>query len=89
MDADAQLEGARAAGAEKNATYEWTLAQMYLHKAKEQVGRSQYETAINYAQQSLKYSAAAKQRALSGSSTVPTGPLPMVVPLNDEPAPPK
>src|SRR5512132_1156112 len=48
-DADIQLEAARTAGAEKAAPYEWTLANLYIHQAREEVGYSNYESAVEFA----------------------------------------
>jgi hypothetical protein len=99
IDARAQMDAAREAGAEKHALYEWTLSELYLRKANEQVGRSQYEIAIDFAQRSMKYAATAKTRAEAarrneslqqGKSVVPLeegGPQGKVVVPLDEGAP--
>lgn len=63
LDADVQLEAARVARAEREAPYEWTLANLYLHKAREEVGYSDYEQGVSYAQKASKYARAAKEAA--------------------------
>jgi hypothetical protein len=63
LDAKAQLESARAAGAEKYAPYEWTAAQLYLHKAREEAGRSVYQKAIDFADKASQYATRARAAA--------------------------
>ncbi len=65
IDADHQVEEARRAGAEKYALYEWTAATLYLHKAREEVGRSQYEYAVDFARKATNYASAARAAALN------------------------
>ena len=36
LDAEVQIQAARTAGAEKLAPYEWTAANLYIHKAREE-----------------------------------------------------
>ena len=49
IGADAELAGARAAEAEKYASYEYIAASEYLHKAKEEYGYADYGPAIDFA----------------------------------------
>jgi len=63
MDADTQLEAARAADASRYAPYEYTLATAYLHKARELEGYADYEVCIDFAQKALNN--AKKARDLS------------------------
>jgi Domain of unknown function (DUF4398) len=65
IDADRQVEEARKAGAENDAPYEWTAATLYLHKAREEVGRSQYEYAVAFARKATTYASAARTAALN------------------------
>lgn len=65
IDADVQLEAARTAGADKHAPYEWTAANLYLHQAREEVGRSEYEVAVDFAQKASSYANRARANALS------------------------
>ncbi len=63
IDADVQLEAARAAGAETQATYEYTAARVYLEKARETQGRSQYEASTRFAQKAATLARTAQQKA--------------------------
>ncbi len=75
MDADAQLEAARTAGAETHAPYEWTAANLYFHKAREEVARSDYEVAVDFAHKASRYAKQARANALAaikaGADSVP------------------
>ena len=64
LDAQAALDQARVANAEKLAPYEWTAANLYLHKAREEVGYSDYEHAIRYAQTAAKFASLAREHAV-------------------------
>ena len=63
LDADVQLEAARTAQADKLAPYEWTAANLYLHKAREEVGYADFEQAVAYAAKAAKFAAAAREVA--------------------------
>ncbi|MFZ5471366.1 MAG: DUF4398 domain-containing protein [Myxococcota bacterium] len=67
LDADVQLEAARTAGAEKYAPYEWTAAALYLHKAREEVGYSDFQVAVDFAQKAARFANEAKAKALSAT----------------------
>lgn len=67
LDAEVQLEAARTAGAEKYAPYEWTAANLYIHKAREEVGYSDYEVAVDFAQKASRFANEARDRAMSTS----------------------
>lgn len=60
MDADVQLDAAKKADAPKFAPYEYTLADAYLNKAREEVGYADYEVAIDFAQKALDNAKKAK-----------------------------
>lgn len=49
LSAQAELDGANAAEAEKYAVYEYTAAAQYLHKAREEQGYADYGPSIDYA----------------------------------------
>ena len=49
LSAQAELDGAKAAEAEKYAVYEYTAAAEYLHKAREEQGYADYGPSIDYA----------------------------------------
>lgn len=79
LDADVQLEAARAADASKYAPYEYTLADAYLHKAREEQGYADYDVCIRFAQKALDNAKKAKDKSLarvkeSGVSTQPNEP---------------
>src|SRR5712692_5540114 len=65
MDADRQLEAARTAGAEGYSPYEWTSATLYLHQAREEVGRSDYEVAQSHALRASRFANLARANAVA------------------------
>lgn len=60
-----QIEAARTAGADRLAPYEWTAANLYIHKAREEVGYSDFEVAVDFAQKASKFANEAKEKAMS------------------------
>jgi hypothetical protein len=64
MDAETMLEAARTAQAEKLAPYEWTAANLYLHKSKEEVGYSDFEEAVDYAKKAVEFATRARDAAV-------------------------
>jgi len=67
MDAEVQLEAARTAQAERYAPYEWTAANLYYRKSKEEIGYSDYEQAVDYAQKAQKFALAARDNAMKST----------------------
>src|SRR5689334_22505710 len=67
LDADINLQAAKTAGAEKYAPYEWTAATLYLMKAREEVGTSDYEAAVSFAQKASKFANEARDRSLAAT----------------------
>lgn len=63
IDADVQLEAARAAGARTSAVYEYTAAEVYLHKAREAQGRAQYEASARFASRAAELGRTARAKA--------------------------
>ncbi len=63
MDADAQLEVARMAGARTEAVYEYTAAEVYLHKAREAQGQARYEASTRFAARAAELGRAARAKA--------------------------
>lgn len=61
--AEATFEKARVAKAHEKSPYEYYRAQNYLYKAKEEWGYSDFEAAIDYAEQALEEADAAVQNA--------------------------
>jgi len=68
IDADVEIEAARAAGAATSATYEFTAAEAYLHKAREVNGYARYDAACEYASKSRDLAKEARQKALASSN---------------------
>lgn len=63
IDADAQLEAARAAGARSEAPYEYTAAEVYLAKAREAEGHARYEASTRLAERAAELARAARAKA--------------------------
>lgn len=61
--AEVALEGARAAGAEKQAPYEYTSAEALYQKAREENGRARYGDAVDHARQAARMAEQARVRA--------------------------
>jgi len=81
IDADIALEAARTADAETYAPYEFTAARLYLLKAREEVGYSDYDVALDFAKKASKYANEAKQKALETAANEVAPPPPP--PAND------
>lgn len=64
IDADVEIEAARAAGAATSAVYEFVSAEAYLHKAREEVGYAQYELAADFAAKARDTARVARKKAL-------------------------
>lgn len=67
LDADVNLQAARTAGADKLAPYEYTAAALYLHKAREEVGFSDFQAAVDYSQKASKFANEARSKALTAA----------------------
>ena len=65
IDADVQLQAARTAGAARHATYEFTSATLYLEKAREEVGYSEYEVAVGFAQKAARFAHEAREKSIA------------------------
>lgn len=68
IDADVELEAARAAGAAQTSPYEFTGAEAYLHEAREVSGRADYDVAKGLAARSLELAKQARKNAIAASS---------------------
>lgn len=68
IDADVEVEGARSAGAQTAAPYEYTTAEAYLHKARELAGYSHYEASTDFAIKARETAKDAKVKALAASN---------------------
>ena len=67
LDAEVQIEAARTAQAERYAPYEWTAANLYFRKSKEEVGYSDFEQAVDFAQKAQKFGTAARDNAMKAN----------------------
>jgi hypothetical protein len=67
LDAAVQIEAARTAQAEKYAPYEWTSANLYIHKAREEVGYSDFEQAVSYSKKASTFANKAKENAMKAA----------------------
>ncbi|MBM7117962.1 DUF4398 domain-containing protein [Archangium primigenium] len=65
LDAEVQIQAARTAGAEKLAPYEWTAANLYIHKAREEVGFSDYQAGVDFSVKASRFATEAREKALS------------------------
>ena len=65
LDAEVQIQAARTAGAEKYAPYAFTSANLYFSKAKDKIGYSEYEMAVDYARKSSRFANEARRQAVS------------------------
>lgn len=63
VSAQADLDGAKAAEAEKYAVYEYTAASEYLHKAREEQGYSDFGPSIDFAYKAMDLAEKATTRA--------------------------
>jgi hypothetical protein len=68
IDADVEIEAARAAGAAESSPYEFTGAEAYLKKAREVSGRAQYESATRLASKSVELAKEARKNAVAASN---------------------
>ena len=68
LDAEVQIQAARTAGAEKLAPYEWTAANLYIRKAREEVSYSDYQAGVDFAEKAARFAAEARQRAMANAN---------------------
>jgi hypothetical protein len=64
IDTETMLEAARTAQADKLAPYEWTAANLYYAKSKEEVGYSDFEQAVDYGKKAVAFATKARDAAL-------------------------
>lgn len=69
LDAEVAIESARTAGAERKAKYEWTAANLYIHKAREEVAYSNYGAGVDFAAKASSCAEAARMKALNQEGT--------------------
>jgi hypothetical protein len=75
--ASADLDAAKAAGADKYAPYEYTAAAEYLHKAREEEGYADHQAAIHFGQVASDMAKKAREIALAQAAS---GAPPPVIP---------
>lgn len=88
IDTENMLEAARVAQADKLAPYEWTAAQLYFSKSKEEVGYSDYEQAVDYGKKAVDFATRARDAALKVGRRNEPGSHPESGPSVPPPAPP-
>ena len=74
IDADVEIEAARAAGAAQSSPYEFTGAEAYLKKAREVSGHARYEAATRFARKSYELAKEARKNAVSSSNRTQENP---------------
>jgi hypothetical protein len=72
IDTETMLEAAKTAQADRTAPYEWTAANLYYGKSKEEVGYSDYEQAIDYAKKALDFATRARDAAVKAARKAST-----------------
>ena len=74
LDAEVQIEAARTAGAEKYAPYQFTLAQLYIRKAREVVGYSDCEVGVGFAERASDQARKAKEESMAAAAKTDVAP---------------
>ncbi len=74
IDADVEIEAARAAGAAQASPYEFTGAEAYIKKAREVSGRAQYEAATRFASKAVELAKEARKNAVASSNKAQENP---------------
>jgi hypothetical protein len=74
IDADVAVEAARSAGAATTAPYEFTSAEQYLRKAREEAGYAQYQATTDFAIKARDLARDAREKALNASNKAPEVP---------------
>ena len=68
LDAEVQIQAARTAGAEKLAPYEWTAANLYIHKAREEVSYSDYQAGVDFAEKAARFATEAREKSIANAN---------------------
>jgi hypothetical protein len=66
------VAAAKRAQADRYAPFEYTAAEEYLHKAREEAGYSQYETSLQYGRQAEEMANRARAIAITATTTSPS-----------------
>jgi hypothetical protein len=75
------VAAAKRAQADRYAPFEYTAAEEYLHKAREEAGYSQYETSIQYGRQAEEMANRARAIAITATTTSPAAANPATAPI--------
>ena len=70
-EAGQALREAQEQEAAERSPYAWTKAELYLEKAREKGGRSQYEQAMEYSKKAKQWALAARSQAMSVPKEAP------------------
>lgn len=73
LDAEVQIQAARTAGAPRLAPYEWTAANLYIHKAREEVSYSDYQSGVDFAEKASRFANEAREKALAVANDTTDG----------------
>lgn len=73
LDAEVQIQAARTAGADKYAPFEWTAANLYLAKAREEVGYSDYQAGVDFAVKASRFANEAREKAMAVAGSTESG----------------
>jgi hypothetical protein len=74
IEADVEVEAARSAGAPTAAPYEFTSAEAYLRKAREEAGYAQYQATTDFALKARDLAKEAREKAINASNRAPESP---------------
>ncbi len=90
-DASSEVAAAKAAGADRYAPYEWTAANEYLHKAREEEGYADHQAAVHFGTLAVDFAKQARQIALAQAASGTPAPAsqPPVDTENENPLPQK
>jgi len=70
-EAERAIEQAEEQEAAERSPYAWTKAGLYLEKAREKNGRSQYEQAMEYSKKAKQWALAARSHAMAAPKESP------------------
>jgi hypothetical protein len=85
LKAASSLAAAKQAGADRYAPYEYTAAEAYLHKAREEAGYAEYQDSIEYGRKAEELAERAKAIALTRMNQPTSSPSAAPAP-DDKPA---
>ena len=81
-DASSEVAAAKSAGADKYAPYEWTAANEYLHKAREEEGYADHQAAVHFGRMAFDLAKSAREIALAQAAS--GAPAPAAPPPDSE-----